>query len=452
MKAEIKDLFIRLLNAIQAGKIYAEGHPKLDEFVGLLFERLTAHLAEKPEIVLGIVEGELAWENEIFFELSRRLKILIDVLQEDGINRIVFRRGLQLEELSRFIAFLSRPGKKKAEGDPESEEIPGVRNIRIGKLRTRSAGQSEPDPAAEKEALYEGSLDFATHSLSAVLNREEIDFLDLRFNVLNIMENFVGRHQELLNLVLVKDKDLSTFVHLLHVAVLSMHFTSKLGFPKDDVLDMGVAALFHDVGKLHISAEILKKEGKLADDEFSRMKDHPYLGSMILQDYRDALGILPAVAAFEHHLRYDLTGYPKLRFPRPPHAASLIISLCDVYDALAQKRSYKADFPPDKIHEIMAREKGTTFDPALFDRFFQVMGVWPIGSIVTLSDGRIAVVKEESEQDILRPTVEIIYPEPAGDIVDLAAGEKAVAIREALNPLGKGQEYIEKALALKTGG
>jgi len=62
------------------------------------------------------------------------------------------------------------------------------------------------------------------------------------------------------------------------------------------------------------------------------------------------------------------------------------------------------------------------------------------------------VVKEESEQDILRPTVEITYPKPAGDIVDLAAGEKTIAIREALNPLGKGQEYIEKALALKSGG
>jgi len=445
MKPDVKNVFIGLLNAIQAGKIYSESHPTFKEFVDVFYRRLVEHLGDKREIILGIIEGELAWEDEIYFELSQRLKSLVEFLQECGINRIIFRPGLRPDELSAFIALLTRPGKKRSLESQETDDLQGLENIHVGKLRARAAGPATGD--RERYARYEGSLEFASRSLTAVLNKEEIDFLDLRFNILNVMENFLGRHQELLNLISVKEKDLITFVHLLHVSVLSMSFASKLGFAKDDVLDLGIAALFHDVGKLHISSEILKKEGKLADDEFARIKDHPFLGSMILQGYQDALGILPPVVAFEHHLRFDRKGYPKVSYPRPPHVASLIVSLCDVYDALALKRSYKADYPPNKIYEIMNLEKGKLFDPALLDRFFQIIGVWPIGTIVMLADGRIAVVREVNEQDIFKPKVEVVHPEAAGEIIDLLEAKERVQVLEALNPMGKGQKYLEHVFA-----
>jgi len=445
MKPDVKNVFISLLNAIQAGKIYSESHPTFKEFVDVFYRRLVEHLGDKREIILGIIEGELAWEDEIYFELSQRLKSLVEFLQECGINRIIFRPGLRPDELSAFIALLTRPGKKRSLESQETDELQGLENIHVGKLRARAAGPATGD--RERYARYEGSLEFASRSLTAVLNKEEIDFLDLRFNILNVMENFLGRHQELLNLISMKEKDLITFVHLLHVSVLSMSFASKLGFAKDDVLDLGIAALFHDVGKLHISSEILKKEGKLADDELARIKDHPFLGSMILQGYQDALGILPPVVAFEHHLRFDRKGYPKVSYPRPPHVASLIVSLCDVYDALALKRSYKADYPSNKIYEIMNLEKGKLFDPALLDRFFQIIGVWPIGTIVMLADGRIAVVREVNEQDIFKPKVEVVHPESTGEIIDLLEAKERVQVLEALNPMGKGQKYLEHVFA-----
>jgi len=446
MKTDVKSVFISLLNAIQSGKIYSEDHPTFKEFVDALYRRLTENLEEHREIVLGIIESELAWEDEIYFELSQRLKSLVDFLQGCGINRIVFKPGLRPEELSKFIVFLTRPGKKRGRESPESEELHGLENIKVSKLRARTAGEVADDPAQERRIRYKGSLEFASRSLGAVLNKEDIDFLELRFSVLNIMEEFMNRHQELLNLVSVKEKNPITYVHLLHVSVLSMSFASKLGFAKDEVLDLGIAALFHDVGKLYISSEILKKEGKLADDEFARIKDHPFLGSLILQGYRDTMGILPSVVAFEHHLRFDRKGYPKVPYPRPPHTASLIVSLCDVYDALAQKRSYKTNFPPNKIYETMNLEKGKLFDPALLERFFQVIGVWPVGAIVKLADGRIALVREVNEQDIFKPKVEIVHPEAAGEIIDLLKAEDRFQVREALNPMDTGQEYLKHVL------
>jgi putative nucleotidyltransferase with HDIG domain len=140
-------------------------------------------------------------------------------------------------------------------------------------------------------------------SLNLVLEEQEVDYLDLRFNLPNIMEEFFGRHEELLNLVEVKQRDLITFVLLLNVSLLVMFLASKLGFARDDVLDLGIAALYHDIGKLYISQKIIKKKGQLTDEEFQQIQNHPVIGAQILERYKDSLGYLPVVVAFEHHLR-----------------------------------------------------------------------------------------------------------------------------------------------------
>jgi HD-GYP domain-containing protein (c-di-GMP phosphodiesterase class II) len=302
-------------------------------------------------------------------------------------------------------------------------------------------GEETTAQADETRTQYEGSVQTVSNALNVVLEKEEVDYLDLRFNILGIMEDFVGRHQELLNLVSVKRRDLVTFVHLLNVTLLAMFFASKLQFTKDDVLDLGIAALYHDVGKLYISLKVIQKESKLSEGEFLQVRNHPLLGARILEGYKDALGILPIVTCYEHHLRYDMTGYPKSPYARKPHPASMMISICDVYDALALKRSYKKDYPPEKIHELMMLEKGKIFEPQLLDKFFQFMGVWPVGTLAALSDGRVGIVRAVNESDIDRPSVQIIAPENVGEIVDLAL-RPDVRILQSLNPQGEGAPYL----------
>ena len=302
-------------------------------------------------------------------------------------------------------------------------------------------GEEAETVAEETRTRYESSVHTVSNALNVVLEKEEVDYLDLRFNILGIMEDFVGRHQELLNLVSVKRRDLVTFVHLLNVTLLAMFFASKLQFTKDDVLDLGIAALYHDVGKLYISLKVIQKESKLSEGEFLQVRNHPLLGARILEGYKDALGILPIVTCYEHHLRYDMTGYPKSPYARKPHPASMMISICDVYDALALKRSYKKDYPPEKIHELMMLEKGKIFEPQLLDKFFSFMGVWPVGTLVSMSDGRVGVVRAENEVDVDRPSVQVIAPENAGETVDLAL-RPDVRILASLNPQAEGSQYL----------
>ncbi len=446
MKDNLKNALIDLLSAIRAGKIYTLEHPRFLDLVDSTYKSLTEALEEKDEIILGIVENELAVEDEVLFDLSKKLRALILYLVEKGIPKIIIHRGLRKDELVHFISVLAAPNKHGDKDIPERLILLGVKNIEAGKIRAPfSVEKEESVEKAEKaiEAVSDDALDTISQAVVKVLNEEAIDYLDLRFNLLNFMEYFTGQHQELLNLISMKKKDLATFLHLLNVSLLSMYFASKLGYSRDDVLDIGVAGLFHDIGKLSIAKKLIKKKERLEDEEFAKMMHHSILGAKLLFRYVDSLGLLPVLAAFEHHIRYDQKGYPLLSYPRKPHPVSQIVSVCDVYDALNLNRTYKKDYPPLKIYNIMIKEKGKYFDPQLLDQFFSVMGVWPVGSIVSLNDGRIAVVREQNDKDIHCPRVEIIYPQNKKEMVDLLEEKKHLKIERALNSFKEGKKYLD---------
>jgi HD-GYP domain-containing protein (c-di-GMP phosphodiesterase class II) len=226
------------------------------------------------------------------------------------------------------------------------------------------------------------------------------------------------------------------------VAILAMHFSSKMGFIKDDVLDIGIASLFHDIGKMYISRQLIRKADKLTEEEFARIRSHTIIGAELLLKYVDTLGVLPVVVAFEHHIKYNLKGYPKLSFPRKPHTASMIVSICDVYDALSERRGYKIDYSPDFVYNLMIKDKGESFEPRLLDRFFKIMGVWPIGSLVCLSDGRIAVVRDENEDNIFSPKVEVIDPPEKKEFLNLKDTQHSLKVQRYLNPWKEGKQYL----------
>ena len=165
------------------------------------------------------------------------------------------------------------------------------------------------------------------------------------------------------------------------------------------------------------------------------------LGADILIAHTAKVGVLPAVVAFEHHMGWDCKGYPPVAFSRKPHLASLIVNICDEYDALTQRRSYKRDYPPEIVYQIMNRQKGAKFPPKLLDKFFKIIGLWPKGTIVRLSDSRVGIVRQVNEEDIYRPKVEVVS-EKSGEVIDLGQ-VKNMNIRYALNPLTEGKDYLD---------
>ena len=442
---KIEKAFKDLLTSLQTAKLYGPEHPITKDSIEKAYLSLQDVLAEREELVIGIIGEELAFEKEIFFDLSKLLKQMILYLKDRGIERISFNRALENEELHKFIGFLTLPKEETKGGLPEFLLSAGIKNIAIGKVKSppaQTAGAGLMPPIFDLTAMYQGSLDNVSLPLAKIINKESIDGLSLKFTLNNIIENLGVYYQQLLKLVTLKRYDLGTFTHLLNVSILSIYFSSKLGLSRDVVMDIGLSALFHDIGKLYISRKTIRKPGSLSDSEFAQMESHTVLGAKLLMEYVETVGIMPVVVSFEHHLKYDLSGYPRFPFKNKQHVASAIVSICDVYDALSQRRTYKTDYPSDMIYNIMLRGSGSAFEPELLDVFFKTMGVWPIGTLVALSDKRVAVVVDENEDDIFLPLVRVIYPEEQEEVINLKEVKGKFGIEHYLSPWTEGKEFL----------
>ncbi|MCM8796306.1 MAG: HD domain-containing protein [Candidatus Omnitrophica bacterium] len=433
MKEKIESCIRDLLAVLQISRLYTFGHPQVKRSIEKAYASITEIFKERKEFIIGIVSEEIVFEKEIFFSLSKMARPVVIFLKAKGIEKIHFLSGLQQDELEKFISFLLDP-----EDGARDETIEdylsrmGVKNILVGKIKMIQ-GEDKVWDAVTRLSLYEDSLRKVDASVNAVINEDDLDHLTLRYTLKEVMEKLIGQYQEFLDFATVKKYDTRTFSHILNVCILAMYFSSKLGLDKEGVLEIGKAAIFHDIGKIYISRKLIRKESVLSDEEFAKIKNHAVLGAEILLNYSDKLGILPAVVSFEHHMKYNLSGYPKLSFPYKPHLASLIVAICDVYDALSQRRGYKRSYPPELVYEIMMKEKGVAFEPNLLDRFFELIGVWPVGARVKLNDGRIAVVKEINSDEIFYPKVEIqLNTEGAKQLVDLKAEKDRLKIESSL--------------------
>ena len=194
-----------------------------------------------------------------------------------------------------------------------------------------------------------------------------------------------------------------------------------------------------DIGKLYIEQKILMKPGKLDSNEWKKIKSHTVYGSAILIRHQDSIGVLPSIVALEHHRCFDSSGYPMTLFKHNLHIGSLIVSICDVYDAISSRRSYKQDYPPEVIYGLMIKDKGKRFSPELLNIFFKVIGVWPKNSLVLLNDKSVAVVREINKKHLFSPIVEVISKD-SKEIIDLSK-DKDIRIERSLNPFAEGKEY-----------
>jgi HD-GYP domain-containing protein (c-di-GMP phosphodiesterase class II) len=443
MKQEIEKFLKNFSSCFQLAQMYGCQHPGFDKALSETYQSLQVVLSGQKELNLALVAGELTSGDDIFFDLSKRLTTLINKFIGKGFEKITFFGSVSKEELRGFFLFL-------LDSDSENNNIEdclkvrGIQNIQLNKIREFSSQGDKQKNLYEKDmvkALYSQSVSNLSSSLSNLIQNQSVDITRFSSVVDNLMKGVGYHYQEILKLSKIKGKDAITFAHLLNVSFLAMHFSKYLGFNNSESREIGLASLFHDIGKLYISSKILKG-GKLTDKEFEQIKSHSLLGADILLKFVDKLGELAPVVALEHHLKFNIGGYPKLQFPRRLHPISMLVSLCDVYDALSQRRSYKNSFPPEQIYKIMKEGRGTQFHPELFDNFFEFMGAWPNGTIVLLSNGKIGRVVGQNFDNIFAPKVKIVS-ETLDEVVDLNKDGITVKIEKSLNPYKEGKDYLK---------
>ncbi|MCU7373080.1 HD-GYP domain-containing protein [Paucibacter sp. O1-1] len=228
----------------------------------------------------------------------------------------------------------------------------------------------------------------------------------------------------LISLARLKTKDNYTYMHSVAVCALMVALARQLGLSTQTVREAGLAGLLHDVGKMMMPLEVLNKPGQLSDAEFSTMRTHPVQGYQALK----AGGAVPQSTldvCLHHHEKMDGSGYPEKLVGEQISLMARMGAVCDVYDAITSNRPYKTAWDPAGSIQRMAQWQGH-FDPAVFQAFVKSIGIFPVGTLVKLHSGRLAVVIEQNPAKLVAPVVRVFFstksklPIPV-QILDLAA-------------------------------
>jgi HD-GYP domain-containing protein (c-di-GMP phosphodiesterase class II) len=287
------------------------------------------------------------------------------------VDQVTFRSGLDPVELRRFLDAVA----STESGTPQP--VLSSPHLSVAAL-VRESGDAvaveTPAAGADREATARRTPEEAADALSGVW-RGIFDARDPDATVLgdivSTLSHVVGQSSyTILPLAFVKNHDEYTFVHIINVGVLSMSLGEALGFDKAMTHDLGIAALLHDVGKMAVPLEVLNKAGRFTEEEFRMMQVHPVEGARILMG-TPGVPDLATIVAYEHHVRYDGGGYPKVPAGWKLNLASRICQIADVYDALRTDRPYRPGMPIDKILKIMRGDSGTYFDPELLNVFLE---------------------------------------------------------------------------------
>lgn len=232
----------------------------------------------------------------------------------------------------------------------------------------------------------------------------------------------------LLGLANIKNYDEYTFNHSVNVAIYAIALGQRIGIPKMILSHLGMAGLFHDIGKIKIPRAILNKKEKLSAEEWTVIRFHPVVGAEMIIQMKEwgELSTRLIGATFEHHLKYDLSGYPKLSRKRNLTLFGKVVALADFYDALVRPRVYrKFPYVSEKILGLMLERAGKDFDPALVKVFINMIGIFPLGTLVLLNTNEMGIVMQTQEDPDLidRPRVCLLYYSDGeyrkGKIVDL---------------------------------
>ena len=252
------------------------------------------------------------------------------------------------------------------------------------------------------------------------------------------ISNSILRHPHaLISLSRLKTSDEYTYMHSVAVCALMVALARRMNLSEEKVREAGVAGLMHDVGKMMIAPEILNKPDRLTVAEFAVIKYHPEAGLKILQESHSTNATVLDVC-LHHHEKFDGSGYPHGLVGEQISLFARMGAICDVYDAVTSERPYKKGWGPARSIREMASWKGH-FDEQVFQTFVKTLGIYPVGTLVRLDSGRLAVVIEQNDQSLLLPRVKIFMSartrraiEPT--VINLASQQEHDTILKVENP------------------
>jgi putative nucleotidyltransferase with HDIG domain len=458
------DLLIRFHIVDKIAKIYDPKNDAFQEQGKLLFESLAALLKEGEAVSFRVRHGALLLNGvRLKFGVGTYgiFKSVLEELRTRDVEALTFLPGLGLEELYRFMSLFAKREKKDEAVYAQLAadlDAAAVEHVELEKISVEEVAQ---DLHKNTARMFFLSIVHLKESFARGEKNEPIKINTTRRLMQSIYNHIVEDEGFVHGLTNIKNHDEYTLNHSVNVCLLATALGRRLGLSRSELVDLGMAAFFHDLGKTETPLDILNKPGRLTDAERMVMEKHPFHGAeklIMLKEFR-RLPLRAIHVALEHHIKEDLSGYPRYFKKDDVNLFSKIVKVVDVFDAITTRRIYRTkDFTRAEALSFMLEQSGTEFNPVILKAFVNMMGVFPIGSLVALTTGEVGIVHGISPDPklLMRPSVKLITDTEGnkidGEIVDLAervqeTGRFRRTIAAPLDPSKYGVEVADYFLA-----
>jgi len=404
-QTDIRNFILYFSSSIHIARVFQTKSQTLYQHAKKTHQFLSELFKEFNKIELSISENHLFFNDEraiVEMGIMGRYRSLIHDLKTLSIGSIVF---LNLPELDEIVSFLCTLGSHLATSKHSFDKISKsltkeeVKSIKIARIED-SKQKDGILRSIRKEAL--STLLDSVSYLKKVAIEEESNIYEARRIVRKFSELLFRERSYLIALTIIKDIGSYTFNHSANVCILSIAMGIELGISRKDLLELGIAALFHDLGKIDIPGDILNKPDTLTNIEYEKIKQHPYLSAerIIFLKGVEEVPVFALRGILEHHIDYSGAGYPDISTKKPTLFAR-IIRIVDSYDAMTTPRIYQNVRSPFEALKYIVKSN-EIYDPSLVKVFLDVMGIYPPGSIVLLKGGMKGVMISDEEVAIVR--------------------------------------------------
>ena len=397
--AFMEELTKALYSAFKNLMVFSLDHPLVQETLERFNQKVQDWFGANEELIIGCVGKDVIIENVMVDQIFPPISYLHGRFKELKIEKVTLCKGLKKEEIGRFLDLLAENG-----------EIEDFEHIRIGALEEEGTVSF-----VTAKRFYKGIIDRLKVAFSEAASQGTLPTEQLQRIICEIIPRMQSDSSPFLAMVNLRTHDDYTFTHATNVAVLTMAMAQRLGIADSEIHELVLGSLFHDIGKLMIPREVLNKLGGLTAQEMELIQRHPLDGARFLLSVPN-ISEIGLIVTFEHHMKLDGSGYPKLGGGNRPHLYAQMVAIADIYDALRTDRPYREALSPEKTASIMMKMAEREISPHLTRHFFHVMGIYPLASMVRLDTGEIGIVKRQNPSEPLRPLVRIMFDKKGSPI------------------------------------
>lgn len=424
---------------MRISQIYDSKNVALQQFTQESLQVINTMIEKEGSLSLKIINNDLylnAQRLRYSVEGFTSFKYLLTQWKKRLIGEVRFKGVVGEEALRDFIYLLMSLEEGREENVTLLNDDLERRGLTMIAVSPLEASEGEEDAVSfrkedqrevAKKVFFE-TVGTIKEVITSIKGNQQADVRKLKRLAQKAVHLVMEDESILLGMTTIKNYDEYTFNHSVNVSIYSLAMGRRLGLSKKILTELGISALLHDVGKSKIPREVLNKPGPLNQEEWNLMKKHSLMGVEIVLNLKQLGEINPrmVIGIFDHHLKNDPSGYPKLFRKKELGLFGQIIQIADAYDAMTTPRIYKkVPFTPEQALAVMLNEKGGHFDPILLKIFIGLVGTYPIGSLALLDTREIGIVCRPNPDPkwMDRPRVMLVARDAKGyakkEIIDL---------------------------------